>query len=256
MARTLVLAAGLGTRLRPLTDRVPKCLVPVAGRPLLDYWQDAFARDGLLDARINVHAHAEQVRAWVAARNAEGPVAWSVFEEPALLGSGGTLRANLAWLEGSDDGVFVVVYADNASAVDFRALLAFHRERAAEVTMALFDAPDPRACGIATLDAEDRIVDFVEKPSAPASTLANAGIYAVSTGALDEALAHAVPKGDVLDLGHDVLPRLAGRMHGFRIDGYHRDVGTPEALAEIERDVRAGALRARAQARTAEGRAR
>lgn len=241
MARALVLAAGLGTRLRPLTDRIPKCLVPVAGRPLLDYWQEAFERDGIREARINVHAHAAQVRDWIEKRNAQGSVAWTIFEEPELLGSGGTLRSNLDWLEASDDGVFLVVYADNVSAIDFRALLAAHARRRAEFTMALFRAPDPRACGIATLDAEGRVAHFVEKPAQPTSSLANAGIYAVSRGALSGVLEGAGRSG-VLDLGHDVLPRLAGRMHGFEIAGYHRDVGTPEALAAIERDVFAGAI--------------
>ena len=246
MARALVLAAGLGKRLRPLTDTVPKCLVPVAGRPLLDYWQAAFVRDEIEEARINLHTHPEQVEAWVAERNEAGPVDWSSVHEPVLLGSGGTLRANLDWLERND--AFVVIYADNVSSVDFGELLAFHRERGAEFTMALFEAPNPSACGIAALDPEGRIVRFVEKPEAPESSLANAGIYVVSRGVLgavlDEVAAEREAAGstEVIDMGYDVLPRLRGRMHGLALPGYHRDVGTPEALARIEEDVKAGVL--------------
>lgn len=246
MARALVLAAGLGTRLRPLTDTVPKCLIPVAGRPLLDYWQAAFVRDEIDEARINVHTHPEQVEAWVAERNEAGPVAWSSVHESVLLGSGGTLRANLDWLERHD--AFVVIYADNVSSVDFAKLLAFHQERGAEFTMALFEAPNPSACGIASVDSEGRIVRFVEKPEAPESSLANAGIYVVSRGVLGEVLEEvaaereAKASTEVIDMGHDVLPKLTGRMHGFALAGYHRDVGTPEALATIEADVKAGVL--------------
>lgn len=246
MVRALVLAAGLGTRLRPLTDSVPKCLVPVAGRPLLDYWQAAFTRDEIAEVRINVHTHPEQVEAWVAERNGVGPVVWSSVHEPELLGSGGTLRANLAWLERSD--VFLVIYADNLSTVDFSELLSFHREHNAELTMALFEAPNPSACGIATLDDRGRVVHFVEKPASPASSLANAGIYVVSRGilgaVLDEVAAEREFDGRsrVIDMGHDVLPRMEGRMHGMALPGYHRDVGTPENLAEIEAAVESGVL--------------
>jgi mannose-1-phosphate guanylyltransferase len=233
--RAMMLAAGLGTRLRPLTERVPKCLLPVAGRPLLEYWQATFARDGIRDVRINVHAHAEQVRSWVTARNAEGPVRWSVFEEPQLLGSAGTLRANLSWLE--EGGDFLAIYADNVSAVDLRALATAHAVAKADFTMALFDAPDPSACGIATVAEDGRIERFVEKPEEPDSTLANAGIYAVRPGVLGPLLGDGFS-----DMGFDVLPRLEGRMHAFALRGYHRDVGTPEGLRAIEDDLASGAL--------------
>ena len=235
MPPALVLAAGLGTRLRPLTDRVPKCLVPIGGTPLLRYWHERFLRDGIPRALINVHAHAEQVRAFVAALTQEGPVHWSVFEEPELLGSAGTLRATLDRLEDGPD--FLVIYADNVSAIDLAALVSFHRERRAEFTMALFEAPEPSACGIATLDGSGRITAFEEKPEHPLSDLANAGIYVISRGVVGSLL-----DDGSFDLAFEVLPKLAGRMHGFPIGGYHRDVGTPAGLREIEADVAAGVL--------------
>jgi len=234
MPPVLLLAGGLGTRLKPLTDHLPKCLVPIAGRPLLAYWNQTFERQGFGDIVINVHAHPEQVMAWLEAHNAEaGPVAWEAFAEEALLGSAGTLRANLERLEGGRD--FLIVYADNLSEVDLAGLMASHRERESDFTMALFEAPNPSACGIATLEADGRISDFVEKPERPISNLANAGIYAVRSGVLGEFL-----ENDEFDIGHDLLPRLVGRMHGWRIEGYHRDVGSTESLAAIERDMAAG----------------
>ena len=233
MPPVLLLAGGLGTRLRPLTERVPKCLVPVAGRPVLDYWQASFIRHGVHEVVINLHAHREQVVEWISLHNASGPVKWAAFEEPELLGSAGTLRANLERLETGPD--FLVLYADNLSEVDLAGLVRRHRERRADFTMGLFETPSPSACGIATLERDGTISAFVEKPLRPASNLANAGIYAVRSGFLETVL-----RPDDFDIGHDVLPRLAGRMHGDPIEGYHRDVGSPEALASIERDLAAG----------------
>jgi mannose-1-phosphate guanylyltransferase len=233
MPPVLLLAGGLGTRLRPLTDRVPKCLAPVAGRPLLDYWQDSFIRHGVRNVTINVHAHREQVIEWVARRNAEGPVKWKTFEEPELLGSAGTLRANLSGLEEAED--FIVLYADNLSEIDLAAFVRTHRERDADFTMALFETPTPSACGIATLERDGTISAFVEKPAEPVSNLANAGSYVARSG-----LFHDLLLAEDFDLGHDVLPRLVGRMYGWRIEGYHRDVGSPESLAAIEADLRGG----------------
>jgi mannose-1-phosphate guanylyltransferase len=233
MPPVLLLAGGLGTRLRPLTTRMPKCLVPVAGRPVLDYWQANFIRHGIHEVVINVHAHREQVVEWIAKRNTNGPVTWEAFEEPELLGSAGTLKANLERLETGPD--FLVLYADNLSEVDLGGLVRRHRERGADFTMGLFETPSPSACGIATLKTDGKISAFIEKPSRPASNLANAGVYAVHSGFLQ-----AVLRPDDFDIGHDVLPRLAGRMHGDLIEGYHRDVGSPEALASIESDLAAG----------------
>jgi mannose-1-phosphate guanylyltransferase len=233
MPPVLLLAGGLGTRLRPLTTQTPKCLVPVAGRPLLDYWQANFIRHGFHDVVVNVHAHREQVVEWIAERNAHGPVKWEAFEEPELLGSAGTLSANLERLETGPD--FLVLYADNLSEVDLAGLVRRHREHRADFTMGLFETPSPSACGIATLETDGTISAFIEKPSRPASNLANAGVYAVRSGFLA-----AILQPDDFDIGHDLLPRLVGRMYGDPIAGYHRDVGSPEALASIESDLAAG----------------
>jgi mannose-1-phosphate guanylyltransferase len=233
MPPVLLLAGGLGTRLLPLTTRTPKCLVPVAGRPVLEYWQANIIRHGNHEVVVNVHAHREQVVEWIAKRNAHGPVKWEAFEEPELLGSAGTLKANLERLETGPD--FLVLYADNLSEVDLDHLVRRHRERGADFTMGLFETPSPSACGIATLETDGKISAFIEKPSRPASNLANAGVYAVRSGFMAPVL-----RPDDFDIGHDVLPRLAGRIHGEPINGYHRDVGSPEALASIESDLAAG----------------
>ncbi len=227
--KALLLAGGLGTRLRPLTDTIPKCLVPIAGRSLLDYWIERLSEAGIAEVRINTHAHAERVRESIRSVNAEGRVRLAESHEPVLLGSAGTIAANADLADDAED--IVIIYADNLSDIDLRALLAFHRRHGDPMTMMLFRPPNPRACGIAELDAQDRVVSFVEKPDRPASDLANAGLYVVSAAAYREIAAM-----QAFDVGFDVLPRFVGRMRGWAWGGYHRDIGTLEALEAARRD--------------------
>jgi histidinol-phosphate phosphatase family protein len=228
--KALLLAGGLGTRLRPLTDTVPKCLVPIAGRPLLDVWVDCLVEAGAVEARINTHALADVVRAYIEQVNADGRLRLVESHEPTLLGSAGTVTANANLADGADE--VVIIYADNLSDIDLRPLIAFHRQHSDPLTMVLFRAPNPRACGIAELDAEGRIVSFVEKPERPTSDLANAGLYVVDAAAYREIAAMGA-----VDLGFDVLPKFVGRMSGWVWGGYYLDIGTHEALERACREV-------------------
>jgi len=221
--KAILLAGGLGTRLRPLTDTTPKCLVDIAGRPLLDYWFDALGRVGIRDVLINTHHLPEPVRRYIEQKNAQGFRAVESFE-PVLLGSAGTICAHRDWADDAAD--VLIIYADNLSDVDLGLLLESHRTGSTPVTMLLFHAPDPRACGIAELDNGSRIIRFEEKPAAPKSDLANAGVYAVTAAAWRE-----IADMGAFDIGFEVLPRFTGRMRGHLHAGYHRDIGTMEALA-------------------------
>ncbi len=228
-AKAIILAGGLGTRLRPLTDTIPKCLVPIAGRPLLDYWVDALAGAGVRQARVNNHAHADQVRAYVGAVTRSGRLALAESFEPTLLGSAGTIAANADLAD--DAAEVIIIYADNFSDVNLKDMLAFHRSHGDPFTMLLFRAANPSACGIAELDDAGRVVSFVEKPREPRSDLANGGVYVVDAAAYREIAAMKA-----FDLGFEVLPRFVGRMRGWPWPGYHLDVGTFEALDQARRD--------------------
>lgn len=230
--KALLLAGGLGSRLRPLTDSVPKCLVEIGGRPLLDHWFAALRRAGVHDAMVNTHHLPEPVRAFLAAKNGEGFRAVEAYE-PQLLGSAGTIAAHPGWADDADD--VLIIYADNLSDLDLGAFLATHRRHGAPFTMLLFHAPNPRACGIAETDAEGRIVAFEEKPAEPRSDLANAGVYAVTTEAWREIAALRA-----FDIGYHVLPRFVGRMQGHVHGGYHRDIGDLAALESARRAYAAG----------------
>lgn len=223
-----VLAAGLGTRLWPLTHSVPKCLVPVGGRPLLAYWLDLLSTHGVKRVLINTHHGAEEVAKFV--EGFRSAIHIVLAHEPILLGSAGTLRANQAFVEGADE--FFVVYSDNLTNVNLRALLSAHRRMRQVATLGLFRAAVPSECGIATLNDDGAITSFQEKPARPLSNLAFAGVM-VATPAIFGALPDKRP----CDLGHDVLGSLVGRMAGWEIDSYLRDIGTPEAYAQAQAEI-------------------
>jgi len=225
--KAFLLAAGVGSRLRPLTDRIPKCLVPIGGVPLLGIWLELLRRAGATEALVNTHHLPEAVRSYVAAGPVPG-IQVTLFHEPTLLGSAGTVWANREFVRGA--GEFLVIYADNLTNMNLRGLLDFHRQKNAFFTMGLFATATPTQCGIAECGDDGRIRTFVEKPARPAGRLANAGLYVA-----DERLFDLAPAAPFMDFGFDVLPLLAGRMYGYLIPGYYQDIGTPERLDEARR---------------------
>jgi mannose-1-phosphate guanylyltransferase len=219
--KAFLLAAGLGTRLRPITDTTPKCLVDVGGRPMLDIWLDTLAKAGIHEVMVNTHHLAGLVAAHVAERMPSPAVRLS--HEPVLLGSAGTLLANRDFV--ADDDMFLVVNADNLTDFDLGVLIDAHRASATIATLSVFRAPRPSECGIVEV-ADGRVIGFVEKPANPPSDLANAGMYAFHPRVLDE-----IPEPLPRDIGFDLLPRLVGRVRAVALgDCYFLDIGTTAAL--------------------------
>lgn len=224
--KAFLLGAGVGTRLRPLTDHIPKCLVPVNGEPLLGIWFRMLARHGFTEVLLNSHHLPDPVRTFVAAWP-DATLRVTLFHEPTLLGSAGTVAANRAFVAGEPD--FLVVYADNLTDMDLGRFVAFHRERHSPFSIGLYETPNPTQCGIASLDDAGRVVKFIEKPVQPDGNLANAGLYLAGPSLFD-----AIPPKPYTDFGFDVLPQLVGRMYGYQIPGYYSDLGTPERLAAAQ----------------------
>ena len=228
ISKAFLLAAGLGTRLKPLTDRIPKCLVPIDGEPMLSIWLRLSEELGIREVLINTHCLADQVEAW-AARQAHSPVRIRLVYEPELLGTAGTVAANLDFLRDGEE--FFVFYADNLVHVDFGAIGSFHQSHDGPLTVALYHSPYPWTSGVALVDDCNRITGFEEKPARPKSDLANAGVYI----ARQELFRYLPPQG-YADFAEDIFPRLLGRMRGFVIDGRVLDVGTPEHYQEAQRE--------------------
>jgi mannose-1-phosphate guanylyltransferase len=221
--KAFLLAAGVGSRLRPITDHTPKCLVPVKGKPLLEWWFLLMQKHGVTDFLINTHHLAGQVENFVKGTAPVYGLKYRLAHEPQLIGSAGTLGENFDFVKGEED--FFVFYADNLTNSDLTRLWDFHKASRAEVTMALYRMDHPETRGIAEVDRDGRIVSFVEKPKQPKSDLANGGLY-VMNRSIERLLNGA------FDIGYDVLPKLSVGFYGIEMPGaYHRDIGTPESLA-------------------------
>jgi mannose-1-phosphate guanylyltransferase len=224
----------VGSRLRPLTDTTPKCMLPIDDRPLLDIWLDAFDHAGVSEVLVNLHHLPDVVRRHLAGRTGP-PLVRTVFE-PELLGSAGTLRVNRWWVE--DEEFFLVCYADNLTDFDLRSLIEAQQQHRAIATLAVFHSENPSAGGVVELDATGRVTGFVEKPAEPVSDLTNAGLYAFRPSVIDE-----IDGGLPSDIGYDLLPRLVGRAQALPVDGYFRDIGTVSAYQRAKEEWPARALR-------------
>ena len=219
LMKAFLLAAGRGTRLRPITDSIPKCLVPIRGTPLLSIWLQICKQLGIDEVLINTHAHAAQVHNFLR-QNAHG-VRTTVVEESQLLGSAGTLRINQSWL-GTDD-MFWIFYADVLCQANLENMLRLHQKKGPAATLAVYEVPDPSRCGIVTTDSDGVIRQFVEKPKFPMGNLAFAGLM-IGT----QEMLKVIPETTPCDIGFHILPQLTGRMLAFRIRDYLADVGTME----------------------------
>jgi len=225
-----LLAAGKGTRLKPYTDKIPKCMIAIHGVPLLQVWIELFEHHGVTEVLINTHHHAAIVEQFVSEYQSRTTVAMKTVFEPQLLGSAGTVWQNRHWVNSEQE--FIIAYADNLTNADLTEMVRYHQnmiDMENMLTMGLIQAPDPTQCGIVTLDNENRIIRFVEKPLEPESDLANGGIYIANRGIFDYFPKQKQDNGEVFDLGHHLLPCLVKKMHGFVIKGYLKDIGNPDA---------------------------
>jgi mannose-1-phosphate guanylyltransferase len=232
--RALLLAAGLGTRLKPVTDTIPKCLVPIRGRPLLDHWLDLLLGAEFERVLVNTHYLADVVRAHVEQSPWRDRI--DLVHEEDLLGTGGTIVANRSFF-GSDD--FLVAHADNLTDFDANAFVEAHRQRPANtaMTMLAFRTDDPSSCGILELDALGLVIAFHEKVANPPGDLANAAAYILTP----EIVAAAATLGRrYVDFSNEVIPQFLGRIYAVETLGYYRDIGNPASLARARAEFRAG----------------
>ncbi len=236
--KAMVLAAGEGTRLRPLTLALPKPLVPVAGEPLLARTLRLLADQNVRDVAVNLFHRPQAILDTIGDGRALGLSNLHYSFEETLLGTaGGVRQVGPAFL----DETFLVLYGDNLYHFDIGPLVAFHREKKALATIATFEAANPSACGLVITDENGRVTRFQEKPpSADVFTnTANAGVYV-----LEPAIFDRLPPdtGAPLDWGKDVFPALLdkGIVFSRPLDGYLQDTGTPETYRQANRDALEG----------------
>jgi NDP-sugar pyrophosphorylase family protein len=231
--KAVILAAGVGSRLRPLTDTCPKPMLPIVGRPLLARTLDWLRASGVVEAALNLHHLPDVVRAGLGDGSAWDMTLHYSYE-PELLGSAGALRTIDQRFPGWLDQTFALIYGDMLCDIDLATLLAAHRSSQAILTLALKHTATPRTQGMIELDGAGRVRRFVEKPAEwSGGNLANAGVYLC-----EPAILNLSPAG-FSDFGHDTIPMLLqanAPVCGHLATGYLLDIGTPDAYAQAQRD--------------------
>ncbi|MCZ8157147.1 MAG: nucleotidyltransferase family protein [Leptospira sp.] len=226
--KVLLLAAGLGTRLKPLTDSFPKCLMPIKGVPLLEIWLDMLLEMGIDQILINTHYLNGVVQDFLNRPKYSRKVV-SVYEKE-LLGTAGTLRQNSAFFQ---NATTLLIHADNLCICDFNSFLNFHfneRPTNTVMTMMSFQTGNPSSCGILELDSNNIVVKFHEKVKNPPGNLANAAIYLIEPEVTDWII-----EQQKNDFSNDVIPHYLGRIATWENKSVLMDIGSPFQLKQAQK---------------------
>ena len=225
--KALLLSAGRGERLRPLTDNWPKCLMPIRGIPLLGYWLRKFSLAGLDKVFVNTHWQCDPVFGYL--NIAEHGVLVEPIYEPCLLGTAGTLR--LLKNELNDDS-FIVAHGDNYTDLDLNRLIDFHGSHNKPISMVTFQTRYPERSGIVEISSEGILIDFHEKVANPPSNNANAAIYV-----FDPIVLEVIMKDEtILDISVDLIPRFLGNIKCFSHNGFNIDIGSSKELVRAQKN--------------------
>lgn len=227
--KALLLAAGCGTRLSPLTDFLPKCLMPIKGYPLLEYWLHDMNTLGLKDILINLHYLPEQVEEYLENSDYKQLVITSI--EKKLLGTAGTLKKHMEYFYGN---TVLVVHADNLCISDLMAFVNYHstqRPKKTVMTMMTFATDDPSSCGIIEVDENNTVIDFHEKVNNPPSNNANAAVYLIENEVL-EFIKNI--DSETIDFSTEVIPHFLGKIAVWQNKGVHIDIGTLANLKKAQ----------------------
>jgi mannose-1-phosphate guanylyltransferase len=224
--RALLLAAGLGTRLKPLTNTTPKCLVTIKDQALLGIWLERLTQAGIDSFLINTHHLSNQVESYIEGSLYSDKV--TLVREEKLLGTAGTLIANLSFFKRQDG---LLVHADNYCLANFHDFIQAHNQRPpyCVITMMTFRSETPETCGIVELNAEGVVVGFHEKVVNPPGDLANGAVYILSPELIHML---ATDLHQVSDFSTEVLQRLVGRIYTYETQEYFIDIGSPESYGK------------------------
>ncbi len=234
----MILAAGVGSRLSPITGVVPKPMVPVADKPAMEHILEMLVRAGITNVKANLHHLPHFIEEHFGDGSRWG-ARLSYSLESRLLGTAGAVKR----VERFFDGTFVVTVGDGLWDLDLREVLEFHRARGAAATIVVKPIPpqDVSRFGVVRVDEEGRILQFQEKPrpEEACSNLVSVGIYV-----LEPAMLGLVPAGEFFDFARDLFPRileLGLPFFTYRYEGPWSDIGTFTEYAQVHRDILGGA---------------
>jgi len=225
--KAMVLAAGEGTRLRPLTLTCPKPMLPVGNKPILQHGLELLRSYGVQEVAVNLHHFPQIITEHFGSGDWLGIDITYSYEE-SLLGSAGAVRKLADFFQES----FFVLYSDVLFDIELRSIARFHREAGGVMTLVLHQADNPTACGVVETDHDGSVLRFVEKPEVAFSSWCNSGLYVVEP----EVVSH-IPHGCLCDFGTDLIPRLLTLglpVYGYRTSGLVIDIGSPGAYARAQ----------------------
>jgi len=231
----MILAAGAGTRMLPLTREVPKPMLEIGGRPILEHLVNLLKKYGANEIAMNLHHLPDVIKGYFGNGEKFGVRITYSYEEE-LLGSAGAVKK----LEDFFEGSFFVVYGDLFTNADLEKLLEFHRDKSSRATIALYEVENPEECGIVQIDAESKIKKFIEKPNAEEvfTNLANAGIYVLEPEIID-----FIPENRFFDFGRDLFPFLLEKkipLYGYPVKEYLADIGSADKYEKAQKAFLAG----------------
>ena len=239
--KAMVLAAGKGTRLFPLTGEVPKPMAPVVGTPMIQHIFDLLAGHGFKEVYVNVHYLADVLLKAYGEETYVNGMTVRLNREEKLMGTAGGVKG----LQSNFDATFIVIMGDALTDIDIQEVVAFHREKGALATIALKRVSDTSEYGVVELNPQGEILGFQEKPDPEEaiSNLANTGIYVFEPRVLDY-----IPENTFFDFAKDVFPKLleAGKKfagYESKKDFYWSDIGTLQAYREAQYDVLSGRVK-------------
>lgn len=224
--KVILLAAGFGTRLRPLTNNIPKCLVPIKGKPLLQIWLENLTSAGLKFFLINTHYLSIQVESFI--KKSEFKDMCILKYEEKLLGTAGTLLANTSFINEED---CMLIHADNYCLADINMFIKAHKNRPEYclMTMLTFRTNDPSSCGIVELNEDKVVVDFHEKIKSPPGNIANGAVYILSYELINY-LKSEIP--NATDFSNDIIPLFKGRIFSYETSEIFIDIGSPDSYSK------------------------
>jgi NDP-sugar pyrophosphorylase family protein len=230
--KAMLLAAGKGERLRPLTEIVPKCMIPVDGKPLLEHTVERLAEYGVSELVINLHYLPDVLVDYFKDGSRWG-VSITYSPEKELLGTAGSVRKMADFF----DGPFFVWYGDNLSTCRLESLWQQHRAKGGLATIALHEREDPTQSGIVGLDENGRLTRFLEKPRAREvfSHWVNAGLMVLEPQVLE-----LIPPNTFSDFGRDLFPKMLEQelpLYGYKMTAAEGLwwIDTPEDLERVQR---------------------
>jgi len=234
--KAMILAAGVGSRLDPLTRAIPKPMVPVVNRPVIEHIVLDLKKHGFTDILVNLHYLGDVIQQGLGDGSRLG-VRLSYAPEDKLWGDAGSVKRSQAFFE---DETFLVVGGDDISDIDLSGLMALHREKNAASTIATTVVDDPSQFGIVVTDEDGRITRFLEKPKGGDvfSDTANTGVYVFEPDVFD-----LIPPDTFWGFGNNVFPSLLaeGRpLYGFATTAYWKDVGNLQVYRQTNFDALAG----------------